>query len=944
MLKHRDNSGHHTDVYKHSMRISADAGCSAVSDLSNEFDTVIDELDLEDDLRRRLERFVGDLSGEKEGAEAFGGNSIQSFLEELQEEESFENVDIPAEQGRTIADKQEGGSELDFPDTLPFEGRPSTDGGERPSSRFELPDIYRHVRYLDRGGMGELHVVRDEELNRRVAMKIIRKDRVENRTSLVRFVEEAQITAQLDHPPVPPIYDFGRLPDGRLYFTMKVLGEATLSEVVERVHGRFDGDIAQKQWGEWSLRKLIDALHRVCEAVEYAHRCGVVHRDIKPNNILVGLFGEVHLIDWGIARILDRPEPEELAGRPSPQEVETDRDREGIELTSDGSIIGTAGYMAPEQVEGEVDAIGPPADVFSLGALMYEILGGEPAFPGNSHLDVMLKVLKGPARPAVDFEDVPDELGRICDRALATDISERFADAGELRQRLDDWLEGRRQRERADELIDRAVELEEELSRLRRSRRELDDEARLARQQLPPHAPVDTKSEVWDLERRVEAFEHSIARIESEQLQLLNRALSGAPDHPRAHRMLADIFRRRHEQAEAEGDFQDAVEYEDRLEMHDIDGRYADYLRGRGWLSLQTESADVEIHLYRYAQRRRRMGTVFEQSLGESPLEGVELSEGRYLLELTDQQRTVRYPLRIERGGHWRSHREEDEEARPLAIPPAEQFDETVCFIPRGPFISGASERDPKSLPERRLWIDSFWIQRDPVTHREYLAYLNDLVERNEEQEALERAPSRYGGVQQPSGPVAYGRSDSGKFTLDAPQCEEWGLDWPVSLINWSDARSYAEWYAEETGRRWRLPSEFEWEKAARGVDGRDFPWGDHFEPNWCCMVDSRAGSPQPSPVDACGEDVSPYGVRGMAGNVFEWCLDDFTETGRVVDDEPIIEEERSDDPRRLRVYRGGSWLSESYGCSTYHRDGLPARSKLTTVGFRLVAPVTSEE
>ena len=338
-------------------------------------------------------------------------------LQSLVEQRDFDETEIP----KTPVEFPEAlGARLGMEDT-----RPEGEGAEEEILEpFELPDGLVHERFVTRGGMAEIHFVRDEWLKRTVAMKLIRADRADRDEALVRFVDEAQITAQLNHPGVPPVHRFGELADGRPYFTMKALGETTLDDVLYRAHSVT----------EWQVDEVLEILLRVCETVDYAHRCGVIQGDLKPKNIMVGPCGEVRVIDWGLARHLDRPPDDDR--QPSPQSVDTDRQGE-VDLTMDGSIVGTAAYMAPEQVRGRQDRVGRASDVFSLGAILYEILAGEPAFSGEARLEVMLRVLDGLETPASELEGVPEELGRVCDRALDPYHGNRFSDAGALREELD---------------------------------------------------------------------------------------------------------------------------------------------------------------------------------------------------------------------------------------------------------------------------------------------------------------------------------------------------------------------------------------------------------------------------------------------------------------------------------------------------------------------------
>jgi len=393
----------------------------SLDEISERLESLLAEGEFDESVERQLARISQAVESLEDGAESEG---LDQPSEKVVGRE-MDGVDLPETPAGDFPEPvtSQIGSEETWPEADAHRA-----AGEA-TSPFELPEGLEHDQFVTQGGMAEVHFVRDERLNRREAMKVIRADRADQGESLSRFAAEAQITAQLDHPGVPPVYRFGTLADDRPYFTMKALGETTLADVLRQVHDRDEET-------DWTRRRLLGVVLRVCETVDYAHRCGVIHRDLKPENVMVGPCGEVRVIDWGIARPVDHPPTDET--HPSPQSIETDRE-DDLHVTMDGSIVGTAAYMAPEQVRGRQDRVGTASDVFSLGAILYEILTGEPAFVGDSHLEVMLRVVDAPETSAADRAAIPDELGKICERALDRRHSRRYEDAGRLRERLEAW-------------------------------------------------------------------------------------------------------------------------------------------------------------------------------------------------------------------------------------------------------------------------------------------------------------------------------------------------------------------------------------------------------------------------------------------------------------------------------------------------------------------------
>ncbi|MFB6373546.1 MAG: protein kinase, partial [Bradymonadaceae bacterium] len=511
---------------------------------------------------------------------------------------------------------------------------------------LHLPRGYEHVERIGLGGMGEVHAVRERALNRTTAMKIIRRDRADDASAVLRFATEAQITAQLDHYAIPPVYDFGRLGDDRLYFTVKVVGKWTFSEVIENVHDTFDGNLAAIQWRKWSLTSVLEAFNRLCEAVTYAHRCDVVHRDLKPKNVLVGRFGEIMLADWGLARLEDQP-----------FEAEFDTQSDGGEQvdsniaptdTRAGAAMGTAPYMAPEQAEGDHERVGPHTDVFALGAMLYEVLTGQSAFRGSSVPETLMKLREGPDRDIREFDHVPDKLARICNKALSQDPDNRFAHAGRLRRQLEKWLEGRTERERAQQRIARADALREELEEYRRERDDLLASARNLLRDVTPSDPVHEKLPGWSMLEQAEQVRSQIASAESEYVANLQGALERAPDLSEAHRRLADFYRDKHERASSKNGGREALQWEAQLRRYDISGEHRDYLAGTGRLHLETEPTDLRVKLYRWTEDRRRFHEQFESHLGRTPVVEEHLDEGSYLLEIEGAgSGAVRYPVEI---------------------------------------------------------------------------------------------------------------------------------------------------------------------------------------------------------------------------------------------------------------------------------------------------------
>jgi PAS domain S-box-containing protein len=298
---------------------------------------------------------------------------------------------------------------------------------------------YTFVRPHAEGGIGRVSLHHDRELGRDVALKELHPERAADPAVLSQFLREAQITGQLEHPGIVPVYELARPAPGRPpFYTMRFVHGRTLTEAVEAYH-------AKRQAGDATpldLVNLLTAFVAVCQAVAYAHSRSVIHRDLKGRNVVLGDFGEVIVLDWGLAKRLhaaDGPEP----GGPAPAGA--------ADHTAQGVVKGTPQYMAPEQAAGRVDLIGPRTDVYGLGAILYEVLTGRAPFIGATLAAVLTAVQMAEPPPPCDLvPEVPAALEAACLRALAKDPAARPASATALAGEVQRWLAESAERSRAE--------------------------------------------------------------------------------------------------------------------------------------------------------------------------------------------------------------------------------------------------------------------------------------------------------------------------------------------------------------------------------------------------------------------------------------------------------------------------------------------------------------
>ncbi|MHC4847145.1 MAG: bifunctional serine/threonine-protein kinase/formylglycine-generating enzyme family protein [Planctomycetota bacterium] len=742
------------------------------------------------------------------------------------------------------------------------------------------------------GGMAEVFLVTDADLRRQVAMKVLRRDIGEGREQRLHFIAEAQATSQLEHPGIPPVHDMGLTKDGQLYFTMKLVQGRTVREVLH------DLLLKRKEVArEYNLHKLVSILERCCEPLHFSHEKGVIHRDLKPENIMLGDYGEVHVMDWGLARIQSTTDEYE-----SFETVETARTEAGFE-TQRGAVKGTLPYMSPEQLRGaEFDR---RTDVYARGCLLYEVLTLHPAFdPRDTGL--FMKKQKGDVvdvRSRNPRRKIPEPLAVVCEKALATDPDERFATAAEMATALRRWLDGRAERERkheeAERFADEGKRASERYLSLRGEITAAEQAAEAEANKYKPFQPVKEKRSLIEARERVEQLGVDLALAFAESQKLLDGALLQEPNNKTARAELARLWKDRLQDAERRRDKADEAYARVMIE------RYADApLSREGELVLQSDPP-AEVTIARYEERDGVLAPVGERSLGSTPIR-TRLPAGSYLCVLkAGGRRDTRYPVKIERDQVWEGE---------VRLQTDDGIGEGFVHVPAGPFVFG--EGDKTTI----MTLPDFAIATHPVTFAEYFEFLATL----DDEEAAKRTPRST-----TDGPHAE-RDEAGQWrvhpiVVEGPArawCvetygEDFDLRCPVSGIDFDDAEAYCRWRSETTGKEWRLPTEEEREKAARGVDGRRFAWGDLEDASLGKCRESREVPAQPEPVGVFPTARSVYGMGDASGGVWDWTAS--------------WEDER----RSSRVLRGGSWihLPAALRCAVRHSN-FP-RVRVASVGVR---------
>jgi PAS domain S-box-containing protein len=356
-------------------------------------------------------------------------------------DENDENLTLTLHLDRTLQSVGERGSQ-----------RHSEDSPVSVRERITLRGLHSS------GGIGEVWRAYDEVLGREVALKRLRRDKADSASSRARFFREARLTGQLDHPGVVPVYDFTSTEDGRsCFYTMRFLRGRTLLEVIAEFHEQRHAQgqpLVSSRFVE-----LLGDFVSVCNTVAFAHSRGVIHRDLKGDNVIVGDYGEVVVLDWGLAKQLEEPRGIDRASPPAREPDQIDASQ-----TQQGQLLGTPAYMAPEQALGHIDRIDPRTDVYGLAAILYEILTGEPPFRAGTLDEIMDAVVQTPPiAPSDKVPGVPPQLERVCLRGLAKGMDDRVQSAAELAAEVRSWLTALAEQRRTEQERERFFDLSMDL-------------------------------------------------------------------------------------------------------------------------------------------------------------------------------------------------------------------------------------------------------------------------------------------------------------------------------------------------------------------------------------------------------------------------------------------------------------------------------------------------
>ncbi|MBS1370279.1 MAG: SUMF1/EgtB/PvdO family nonheme iron enzyme [Lentisphaeria bacterium] len=761
------------------------------------------------------------------------------------------------------------------------------------------------------GGVGAVFSAHEPGLNREVALKILRPQYRNKAERIEWFIREARATAQIDHPNIPPVHRLGVFDDVGVYFTMKRVEGETLRVILRKLNEDKEG-----YRRTYTLHRLLEIFIGACNGVAFAHSHGILHCDLKPGNLMVGDYGEVLVMDWGMARYradLDQ------AGSGSKMELdlECELDSEPTDPPSDSKVVlgGTPAFMPPEQLTGEVTEPAEAADVYGLGAILYTMLTWKTA-PFDATLpseEVMRRAVAGrivpPRKAAPRAAAVPLELEAICMKAMARDHRKRYAKVSDLLHDIRNYLDGYpvgvyspTPLYRLTKLIRRHPlipstlmaalltwvgyfgfthfsNLSQSSSLINLAEYNYTQAKNYNALALRTFNLLRERSEAARSNGRERELENELFRLISEQengynsaLEFVSRATEYGLRESAVNRMCRDIFKSslafylrvenydamqsflRQARARWRGIFERAVSQDAELSalVNKIDNR------------IGTLEVKGEPHPGRRMTIRDSAGKIIwfgSAAAGDSAgppaanlpiaekLHSFELSAGNYLLDISLPSGVeVTAPVTVPVAG-----KASVELTMPDTFPP------DVRYISGGEFFHGSSTG---RFGVGKSPLPSFMIGANEVTFAEYLKFWNELKTANEKRRCLGWYP--FDPNSEERRPIWNEKGElAPPFTPDLP----------VVGISGDAAEAYCAWLGKKLGLVCRLPTRLEWEKAARGVDGRTYVWGNTYEPGRALLRDNprRKNYPAGAPPGQFPADVSVYGVFDLTGNVREF-------------------------------------------------------------------------
>ncbi|MDD5698477.1 MAG: bifunctional serine/threonine-protein kinase/formylglycine-generating enzyme family protein [Victivallaceae bacterium] len=812
---------------------------------------------------------------------------------------------------------------------------------------------FSHIKTIGLGGVGAVLSAYEADLNREVAIKILRPAFRNKADSLKRFVREARATAHIEHPNIVPVHQLGVFEDNGVFFSMKKVEGRDLRYVIRKL------DEGNKEFiKKYTRRQLLQIFVAVCNGVAYAHSKGIIHRDLKPANIMLGDYGEVMVMDWGLVKYRaekDRSRQEWQAG--------FDPDFAAVGHgnamnTMQGSVSGTPAYMAPEQAGGRTEEIDEQTDIYSLGAILYSILTWKTA-PFESPMttnQVLNCVVNGDfrrPRKRAPKRKIPRELEAICLKAMAMDKKDRYASAEQLTRDIKDYLEGYPVSAYRDSLARRffktirrrplipsatvvaiftfvgilgALHFEKEsrVSNLQNFAKYSIGQgdgyylkALKAYQRLqeeynkPPDKFSDQKiNELYSEFSRCKLEFDSNYNVAA---QFLFQAEDLGGKDPEINQELFKVLKQLLNFGLLTGNYDETrgLVNQLRLRRHRVFGKIIGsdqkiyeqikmIIRNEGIINVTSVPNGIKVYYDAVNESNPESEKKQRIFMGKTPFEN-QLPAGSYLLSLPGRNgKYIKYPAQVLCG-----------QSNLLRIRIPDKIPAGMCYIPAGNFYFGTKNAFSQ-MP--RTFLPAYFISRYEVTLGQYLEFWKSL------QSPVDR--KRY------QGRYVFSNGDfrcADIWDRDGRLRPGFTPAMPVVGITGKAAQAYCAWLSKKHGVLLRLPTSLEWEKAARGVDGRMFVWGNAYNTEAALCWDNKTGRlkyPIAAPVGSFPEDKSIYGVQDMMGNVHEF-------TTEKIDEDNVF------------ILKGGSLRSRLLFSNCGH-SGTNSADSGNDIGFRYVMPTVN--
>ena len=829
---------------------------------------------------------------------------------------------------------------------------------------------YQIETRLGEGATAVVYRAMDRELRRPVAIKVLRQGTAFTEIGRKRFHREAQVAGGISHPNIVAVHDSGEV-GGQPYLVMELVEGQPLSAILSL--------------RKYEQRTMVELLEKVARGVAAAHDKGVVHRDLKPANIMVtaqgepkvGDFGLVHLMgsETGLTRTgatLGTPlymAPEQISGGAAPISPASDVYALGAILYE--ILTGRPPHIGESVAEiyGKVvneDPLPPrrlhakaPRDLETVALKALERDPGRRYADARGFADDLRRHLDGDpvqARPATAvtrfvkwtrrhraassaggvvlaailaaavgtavhrwslrarIDDLLAQAARAEREGRPADARDRYGDVRTLRPghpvaearfyEMDRAALAASRRQAAARFAEQGRRAKEEYDRMQLDYAALEKEEKRLSEEIEPHAGPDQKAPLWAVRRKLQATQEAMTQRYHDITVSFISTLGADPDHREAKEALARHYFAEMGFAEREGDRLQAMMHEKMVRLFD-QGQLASQLSREGTIVLDTDPPGAQVELFRFQEGEDlRLLPVPVRTLGTTPLTATKIESGSYLLLLKKEgYRDVRYPVLIARA---------TKHSARVTLYTDEEIGPDFIYVPAGEFAMGGDPQAHSGADAETVFVDSFFISRFELDGDPYLEFLNDRSF-HEADSAWKRSPreSANGGQ--------YLIRDGDRFKI----AKGWEK-LPALGVSWEDVDALCTWLARKGGR-WtgiRMATGAEWEKAARGVDGRIFPWGNHFDWSFTKGGRSRAGRPRAEPAGAFPADESPYGVRDMGGSLREWCGDWMQEGSQQ------------------RLARGGVWAGLElvyFRCAT--RAGYVPNAAGAHLGIRLVRP-----